>query len=146
MPNLHIRQRAVKILTEYACDTCMIFKIPKKKKKIWEEERWSVRSQNHHGIPPSAPKVFVLLCSTAYMDLLFDSHHITDICILKIFQDALVSGLYFPIMSLICRVGMSDFTDVLPFKHYVDECLGSYNQQSDQNPTPVVISKVPHIY
>ena len=64
-----------------------------------------VRSQNHRDIPPSVPKVFVLLsmvpphCSTAYMDLLFDSHHVIEICVTNIFQDVLVSGLHFDTMK-----------------------------------------------
>ena len=56
-----------------------------------------------------------------------------------------VSGLYFP-----RKVGMLDFTDLLPFKHCVDKFLKScelvINNQTKIQQSQIPNSQVPHLY
>ena len=65
----------------------------------------------------------------ANMELLFNSHHFTDIFILNISRDALVSGPCFPTMKRGLQGWNVGLSILLPLKHSLDEFFGSSNQQ-----------------
>ena len=76
----------------------------------------------------------------AYMDLLFNSHHFTDIFVLNISHDALVSGPCFPTMKHGLQGWNARLSILLPFKHSQDDFFGSSNQQPQQPSPPSMLT------
>lgn len=123
-------------------------KSEKKRVKAFEWEKRSVRIQNHSLCAKSLCLSVhgSTHCSTAYMNLLSDSHHVsvTDICIAKIFQDVLVSGVYFHTMKFDLQGWNVRLHWCFTFQALCERMPWEINNY--QNPTPIAISKVPHIY